>query len=263
MDEINFSDIEAYIPDTLPEDILSLEDTTTKDSGDVGTNKRKYNKQKRIDFPAIKARFIIGDRTLNPVTGLYQTRQLSLGEVAKEFGVNVTSVTLRSGKEQWQVLRKAYQSRMGEQQEAKALNLYMYEGAAADTAAMLATNKLNKVFQTFLEAKYGSIVEDYDKSFTPDATTILETVNSKELREVVSIAKEIHTLSKQITASLPTAKESESLMADLKSLQKNKNVATSREQQLKKIEDLQRILTNQPLPLSPTTTDDNVSTTTT
>jgi len=257
-DEHLFSDIDAYLPNILEEDIISLEQVDSKES----ISKREGDRSKkrtRIDYPAIKARFIIGNRSLNQTTGLYQTTQLTLAQVAKEFGANLNSIAMRSSKEQWSVLRKAYQSRIGEQQEAKALNLYTYEGAQADTSAMIATNRLNKVFQTFMIAKYGDIVEEYDKGFTPDKDSILETVNSKELREIVAIAKEIHSLSKQVTASLPTAKDSDSLMADLKSLQKNKNVVTSREQQLKKIEELQKILTAQPatLPLTlPPTKDE-------
>lgn len=201
-------------PDDEDDDpIVDLTDTTTP------PQKRT---PKRIPYDQIKARYIMGKRTLQE-DGTVCIEDYTLPELASLYGVYLPSVRTRSGKEKWSLQRAAYKARLQESAENTALNIYLHEGAVADTQAMIATNKLNKIYKMAL-SKYDSVIEAYDSDRALDDD---EKIDIRELKDLLTIGQQLHTLSQQVVKSRTMLVEKD-LVRDLKKqLPQGKPTATT------------------------------------
>lgn len=182
------------------EPILDLEDTSTTPTP------RHY---RRIPYEAIRARYIMGKRTLQE-DGITVIDNYTLKELAALYNCYLPSLQARCSKEKWGIQRAAYKARLQENAENTALNIYLHEGAVADTQAMIATNKLNKIYKMAL-SKYDPIIEAYDTNTELDEDT---KIDIKELKDLLAIGKELHTLSQQVVRSR-TALVEKDLVRDL------------------------------------------------
>lgn len=207
-------------------------------------NKQRRTKG-RVDYSAIKAKFIIGEQSIDE-QGITHTRDYTLKELAGMFNVSYSGLIAKSAKEQWVLLKTAYRARINEQSEARSLNLYSIEAATADIQGMIATNKLNRLFQRMLNDKYGELLTDENTEGS---------VNPKDLREAVSIAKDLHALSKQITASMPSAESSQKMYQDLHALKRNTLDPRIQEEKLKKLNQILQRKSNESTDTSTTNTN--------
>lgn len=155
---------------------------------------RKQRRQ--IPYEQIRAKYIIGKRDLQE-DGTVRITDYTLAELAGLYNVYLPSLQLRSGKEKWSLQRAAYKARLQENAENTALNIYLHEGAIADTQAMIATNKLNKIYKMAL-TKYDSVIEAYDSDRALDDD---EKIDIRELKDLLAIGKDLHTLSQQVVKS--------------------------------------------------------------
>lgn len=174
-----------------PDDLLYL--------GAVTDAKPKYDPHRsprRIDYERIRAQYIIGKKTLHE-DGTVSLTNYTIKELCDLHGVYLPFVKARSAKEKWSLQRAAYKARMQENAENTALNIYLHEGAIADTQAMIATNKLNKIYKMAL-SKYDSVIEAYDTDRGLDDD---EKIDIKELKDLLAIGKDLHTLSQQVVKS--------------------------------------------------------------
>lgn len=172
--------------------------------------------RRAIPYEQIRARYIIGKRDLQD-DGTVRITDYTLAELAVLYTCYLPSLQLRSGKEKWSLQRAAYKARLQENAENTALNIYLHEGAIADTQAMIATNKLNKIYKMAL-SKYDNIVEAYD---TDRALDDDERIDVKELKDLLAIGKDLHTLSQQVVKSRTALVEKDMV----KDLQQYKNRA--------------------------------------
>lgn len=188
-----------------PEDIIYLEDTTV-----APTKFDPHRSPKRIDYERIRAQYIIGKKELHE-DGTTSIINYTIVELCTIHGVYLPFVKTRSAKEKWSLQRAAYKARLQENAENTALNIYLHEGAVSDTQAMIATNKLNKIYKMAL-TKYDSVIEAYDTDRALDAE---ETIDIKELKDLLAIGKDLHTLSQQVVKSR-TALVERDMVKDLK-----------------------------------------------
>lgn len=215
-----------------PDDLVYLGDTTEKYD--------PHRTPKRIDYERLRAIYIVGKRTLHE-DGTIEIKNYTIPELCKIHQVFYPSVKARSAKEKWSVQRAAYKSKLQENAENTTLNIYLHEGAVADTQAMIATNKLNKIYKMAL-TKYDSVIEAYD---TDRALDEEETIDIKELKDLLAIGKDLHTLSQQVVKSR-TALVEKDMVKDLqqyktKALQPKK-AGVSTQQITDRINHLQNIL---------------------
>ena len=213
-----------------PEDLICTEDITL-----LSQHKKKRN---RTDYSAVKAKYLLGKRELREDGVVYIT-DYTLGELAAEFQCYLPTLQRLSGKEKWSLQRAAYRARLKENAENTALNIYLYEGAVADTQAMIATNKLNKIYKMAL-SRYDNIVEAYDSDRQLDDD---EHIDIRELKDLLAIGKDLHSLSQQVVKSR-SAVVDQDIVRDLKtyktSLPQQKKTDTTEIQ--KRIDHLQNIL---------------------
>jgi hypothetical protein len=164
----------------------------------IDTPRKGVRRHNRVDYSAAKATYILGDRTLDDL-GITHTREYTHKEIAAKYNINLTMLKVRSGKEQWQLQRSAYRLKTQETAEARALNMYIHESAQADVQAMIAIDTLNKLYKTLIQSKYADLTEAYDSGVDLDPADI--TLDAKELKDLVAIGRDLHTLSQQVTKS--------------------------------------------------------------
>jgi hypothetical protein len=152
--------------------------------------------RKKIPYEQIRAQYIIGKRVLHE-DGTSTITDYTVKELADLHKAYYPLVQRRSAKEKWSLQRAAYKARLQENAENTALNIYLHEGAIADTQAMIATNKLNKIYKMAL-SRYDNIVEAYDSDRALDDD---EKIDVKELKDLLAIGKDLHTLSQQVVKS--------------------------------------------------------------
>jgi len=172
--------------------------------------------RKKIPYEQIRAQYIIGKRILHD-DGTSAITDYTVKELADIHKAYYPLVQRRSGKEKWSLQRATYKARLQENAENTALNIYLHEGAIADTQAMIATNKLNKIYKMAL-TKYDSVIEAYD---TDRALDDDETIDIRELKDLLAIGKDLHTLSQQVVKSRTALVEKDMV----KDLQQYKNRA--------------------------------------
>jgi hypothetical protein len=221
----------ARIAAEEPEDLICTEDITLLPQ----QHKKKRN---RTDYSAVKAKYLLGKRELREDGVVYIT-DYTLAELAAEFQCYLPNLQRLSGKEKWSLQRAAYRARLKENAENTALNIYLYEGAVADTQAMIATNKLNKIYKMAL-SRYDNIVEAYDSDRQLDDD---ERIDIRELKDLLAIGKDLHSLSQQVVKSR-SAVVDQDIVKDLKTykttLPQQKKADTAEVQ--KRIDHLQNIL---------------------
>lgn len=156
----------------------------------------KRKRRSPVDYEAMRLKYILGKQELRE-DGVVLTTDYTYETIAAEFNAYLPSVKIRGGKEKWSIQRAAYRARVKENAENTALNIYLHEGAIADTHAMIATNKLNKIYKMAL-SKYDSIIEAYDTNRELDEEEIIDV---KELKDLLAIGKDLHNLSQQVVKS--------------------------------------------------------------
>lgn len=173
-----------------------------------------HRSPRRIDYERIRAQYFIGKRELHE-DGTVSITNYTVKELCALHGAYYPLVKARSAKEQWSIQRAAYRSKLKEDAENTALNIYLHEGAVADTQAMIATNKLNKIYKMAL-SKYDSVIEAYDSDRALDED---EKIDIRELKDLLAIGKDLHTLSQQVVKSRTALVEKDMV----KDLQQYKN----------------------------------------
>lgn len=158
-----------------------------------------YRSQKRIDYDAIRTKYMAGEQYLRD-DGVTVNRSISLREAASMFNVNYASVQLRAAKEGWKAMKDAFRAKLGEAAEGRAFTLYLDESVVADVNALSAVSKLTKIYNAYLEAKFGELITQIDDLETIDPEIIIERISIKDMRELIAIAKEIHALANSVTA---------------------------------------------------------------
>jgi len=148
------------------------------------------------DYEAMRLKYILGKQEPRE-DGVVITTDYTYETIAREFNAYLPSVYRRGGKEKWSLQRAAYRARMKENAENTALNIYLHEGAIADTHAMIATNKLNKIYKMALQ-KYDSVIEAYDTNRELEDD---EKIDVRELKDLLAIGKDLHNLSQQVVKS--------------------------------------------------------------
>lgn len=207
--------------------IIDLNDTT------LPVVKRQ---RRAIPYEQIRAKYIIGKRDLQD-DGTVRITDYTLAELATLYNCYLPSLQLRSGKEKWSLQRAAYKARLQENAENTALNIYLHEGAIADTQAMIATNKLNKIYKMAL-SKYDNVIEAYDSDRALDDS---ERIDIRELKDLLAIGKDLHTLSQQVVRSR-TAVVEKDMVKDLQQY-KTQKLKTAEPVDIKKrISHLENIL---------------------
>ena len=207
--------------------------------------------RRKINYEQIRAQYLIGKRELHE-DGTVALTNYTVQELCTLHGAYYPLVKIRSAKEKWSLQRAAYKARLQENAENTALNIYLHEGAVSDTQAMIATNKLNKIYKMAL-SKYDSVIEAYD---TDRALEDDETIDVKELKDLLAIGKDLHTLSQQVVKSR-TALVEHDMVKDLKqyrtqALAKKASGAADQASVASRIAHLQNILAA----ATPTTTED-------
>ena len=216
--------------------------------GDTETTPSKYDPHrtpKRIDYERIRAQYIIGKKELHE-DGTVSLTNYTIPELCRIHGVFYPSVKTRSAKEKWSLQRAAYKNRLQENAENTALNIYLHEGAVADTQAMIATNKLNKIYKMAL-SKYDSVCEAYDSDRALDDD---EKIDVRELKDLLAIGKDLHTLSQQVVKSR-TALVEKDMVRDLQQY-KNRQLPQKKVMDTKAITDKLAHLQNILAPAQPT-----------
>ena len=179
------------VEEEIPEDLVYLEDTSV-----APVKYDPHRSPKRINYERIRAQYMIGKRELHE-DGTVSLTNYTIKELCDLHGVYLPFVKTRSAKEKWSLQRAAYKARLQENAENTALNIYLHEGAVSDTQAMIATNKLNKIYKMAL-SRYDNIIEAYDSDRALDDDEIIDV---KELKDLLAIGKDLHNLSQQVVKS--------------------------------------------------------------
>ncbi len=188
------------------DDFVCLDNFSTEQSPSPAIKKPR----RKINYEQIRAQYLIGKRELHE-DGSVSLTNYTIKELCIMHQAYYPLVKARSAKEKWSLQRAAYKARLQENAENTALNIYLHEGAIADTQAMIATNKLNKIYKMAL-SKYDSVIEAYDSDRALDDD---ERIDVKELKDLLAIGKDLHTLSQQVVKSR-TAQVDASITKDLR-----------------------------------------------
>lgn len=195
--------------------------------------------RRKINYEQIRAQYLIGKRELHE-DGSVALTNYTVKELCIMHQAYYPLVKARSAKEKWSLQRAAYKNKLQENAENTALNIYLHEGAIADTQAMIATNKLNKIYKMAL-SKYDSVIEAYDSDRALDDD---EKIDVRELKDLLAIGKDLHTLSQQVVKSR-TALVEKDMVRDLQQY-KNRQLPAKKTVDTKAISDrlnhLQNIL---------------------
>lgn len=221
-------------------DLLNLDFNKAVDT----TNNK--SKTYRIDYNAIRTRYMAGDRILRD-DGVVVIKDLSLKDVSQEFNVNYSSVLLKAKKEEWSKLKQAFRAKLGEVATEQQLNLYLDQNLVADIQAINTANKLTKLYNAYLEAKFGEILSDLeDETISSlDPQIILDTIDLKDMKELIAIAKEIYNLTRSVTDSREKGLENRSsIMKEAKQLanKTGRNILTPNTAQIEALQQKMKLL---------------------
>lgn len=176
------------------------------------------------NWSVIRKDYVLGKR-VQLGDGTWVNEDYTLKEIATKYGISYGYLSAKSASESWQKLRKAYLARVNSVNIGQELGLYTSESYQAEVSAMNACNKLSTVLNSYLEYKFGNIldnVEDLSKSekdvVDENIQRQMDSVNPNtgnptfitEVKEAVKVTTEIYKLQRQIYENSP-AKDMEKL----------------------------------------------------
>ena len=186
--------------------------------------------------------------------GSWVSERINLRDLAKHYGVGYQTVVNRSAKENWVKLREAYLAKVQERNVGLELSFYTQENFTNETTAMNSAQKLGKVLETYIDTKYGKILdannsledrhleddEELQREFNRVNNNTGMSVFINELQSAVKVAESIYTLQRKIYEN---AQEEDSI--DLSDLLKKPKFKNNRERENRINQLKQRLLMSQ------------------
>lgn len=175
------------------------------------------NRAATYNWSVIRKDYVLGKR-VQLSNGTWVSEDYTLKEIALKYGISYYYLKAKSASESWQKLRKAYLARVNSINVGQELGLYTSENYQAEVAAMNACNKLSIVLNSYLEYKFGDILdisEDINKLETEDmneeVASKMNAINSNtgtpifinELKEAIKVTSDIYKLQRSIYDNSP------------------------------------------------------------
>lgn len=181
-----------------------------------------------INWSEIRKKYIQG-KIVRREDGTVYTEDYTYKELAAEYEIDVNWLKQKGAKEKWRSYREAYLAKLDEINLGEDLGLYSTAEYLAEVNTINACQKLTAILDTFLEAKFGDILdlsEVPNKTFSEeDIETISKGVSLTELKDAVRIVTDIYKIQKEIVSNQQKREIDKPTMTELSDEERQQKIA--------------------------------------
>lgn len=184
-----------------------------------------------INWSDIREEYIKG-KLVKLEDGTYVSEDITHKELSDKYDCSFTTIKCRAAKEQWSRWRKLYLARLSPNTNhlPTEISTYVQENYNAEANALNAITKLSVVANTYIENKFGDIL-DANEDITQEGTNVsIEQVDIFEIKEAVKIVNDIYTLQRKIYENRPKT-DIDSIEESIN--KKNKSTMSDRDREAK------------------------------
>ena len=205
--------------------------------GNVRRTKLPGKIDRDVPWSELRRQYIIG-KVEQLEDGSWVTKDYDFKEIAEKYNITPARVYRKAKQEGWRNYRQAYLARIDELSLGEDLGLYNTVNYFAEAATLQACKKLASVVDSFIESKYGDILdvlEDTSRELDEeDREEIASKVDIKEFKEATDVIQRIYKMQRDITDNSPEALRAKNNDGGVYS---NRKMSKSeREQLIKKLE---------------------------
>lgn len=240
--------IDSFLTKEELETIDDIEINENREDIVVGGGRKVFGRSAIFNWSEIRKTFVLGKRK-QTTDGTWISENYTLKEIAEKFGVGYYYLKQKSASEGWSKLRKAYLARVNEVNVGQELGLYTSENYQSEINAINACNKLSAVLNSYIEYKFGSIIDHCEDINSLDGEGLPENIERQmnvinqntgmpvfinEIKEAVKVTTDIYKLQRTVYENSPQANTEL-----VENLMKNKKTFKNEQQRKAKLTELQ------------------------
>lgn len=180
---------------------------------------------RKWDWDTIKLDYMIGEKVLNK-NGLETFRPFTIKRLAEKHGIPQNTLAEKCVKDKWVHQRNMLDSKLKRQMTEGKVTQLLGEATINDTVAIHQLSKINKLIYAYFD----QFPEVFANNANEDGTVSeIPKINPRELKDLVSVIKEAHSLSESILDGDRMQKHIE----EIQTKEKNKNIRNPKEMENK------------------------------
>ena len=189
-----------------------------------------------FDWDLTSTEYIQGVQTTDPDTGFRRQIYPTVEELAAKYGCALTTIKYKASSDNWLKQRKIFQAKIRDYNQERRLSTYLSESSKIDALTLLHIESIYKVLDFKIKQDYGLITDPDEGIYSIDPEDVAP-VNVQELKTMVSLLKEAHTLVRNVVGE-PV--QSDTLLKEINAYAtenlSHANEVEKRKQKIKKIE---------------------------
>lgn len=200
---------------------------------------RVSSRSKDINWDIIKRDYILGKRK-QLEDGTWITEDYTYSELRDKYQLkSLGTLKNKAAKDSWTGLRKAYLSRVNQNNIGQELGLYTTENFQAEITSINICNKLGLLANKYIEDKYGEVLDKLNDTDSDDSIDKVTVIDLKDLQDSVKVITEVYNLQKRIYDSAP---KTDQTVIDEMSKKRKYRTSQQREQKINELKTKLQVL---------------------
>lgn len=149
---------------------------------------------KKWDWDTIKLDYMIGEKVIDK-DGREIYKTFTLKRISEKYGIPTQTLREKCNRDKWVHQRNMLDSKLKRQMTEGKVTQLLGEATINDTVAIHQLSKINKLIYAYFEQFPEVFATDANE---PGTITEIPRINPRELKDLVGVIKEAHTLSSSI-----------------------------------------------------------------